>query len=270
MVSPLPLVWGAVSTTSLSFDRAADYYDRTRALPADVRRTVLELLRTEIGGRSPALEIGVGTGRIGLPLLSAGIELIGIDVSAPMLRKLLQNAGGGAPLVGLADATAIPLRAGSVGSVLACHVLHLIPTWRDALAEVVRVLKPGGIFLNDLGGWKETPGPLLEIMHKFADEAGFQLRHRGANDVEEVSAAMVELGAAPRALAPVKGHRRETLDEVLRLYEEGRWSCTWQVGEDALRRAGRVTRAWAEERFGDLSQEITVDYDIHWHAYDLP
>ncbi|HEY5990226.1 MAG TPA: hypothetical protein VIV12_28150 [Streptosporangiaceae bacterium] len=48
---------------SVCFDRAAEYYDQTRALPTTGRDRVRELLICELSGGGLCLDIGVGTGR---------------------------------------------------------------------------------------------------------------------------------------------------------------------------------------------------------------
>ena len=134
---------GAVE--SVNFDRAAGYYDATRALPAATMAELNGLLAAELAGRQPCLEIGVGSGRFALPLRASGIAMAGTDISAAMLRRLAANAGGVSPFpLAQADATRLPFAAGTFGSVLAVHVLHLIPDWRVAVDEAARVLRPGG------------------------------------------------------------------------------------------------------------------------------
>ncbi|MFN2588949.1 MAG: class I SAM-dependent methyltransferase [Actinomycetota bacterium] len=116
---------------SIRFDRAVDYYDRTRALTPGTEERMVEVLARELQGRGRFLEIGAGTGRIALPLRAAGVDVFGVDLSAPMLERLLSK--GTAPVV-LGDATRLPFRDRSFGAALAVHVLHLIPAWRGAIA----------------------------------------------------------------------------------------------------------------------------------------
>src|SRR5690606_20916501 len=84
-----------------------------------------------------------------------------IDRSAPMLAKLVtkraarpvaavrgdgarpRSAGGVAAVRG--DGTRLPLADASVDAAVAVHVFHLIPGWRAVLAELARVLRPGGL-----------------------------------------------------------------------------------------------------------------------------
>ena len=84
------------------------------------------------------MEIGVGTGRIAVPLWDAGVTMTGVDLSEAMLAKLVAKTGGRVPFpIALADATQLPFKDQRFGSGIACHVLHLIPDWRRALADLV-------------------------------------------------------------------------------------------------------------------------------------
>jgi hypothetical protein len=78
---------------SVNFDRAAGYYDATRALPGTTMAQLTALLAAELAERQPCLEIGVGTGRFALPLRAAGIAMAGTDISGAMLRRLAEGGG---------------------------------------------------------------------------------------------------------------------------------------------------------------------------------
>ena len=60
----------------MNFDRAAGYYDATRALPA----AAVTELAGELAGRQPCLEIGVGTERIALPPHVAEIAMAAAEL----------------------------------------------------------------------------------------------------------------------------------------------------------------------------------------------
>ena len=76
--------------------------------PADIAATVDVL--TELAGSGPALELGIGTGRIGLPLAERGVEVHGIDLSQPMIARLRAKPGGERIRVTIGDfaTTAVP------------------------------------------------------------------------------------------------------------------------------------------------------------------
>src|SRR5947209_2586119 len=75
---------------SLSFDRVAARYDATRGYPPDVAHQIAEGLM-RLGRLKPGasvLEIGIGTGRIALPLLLQGVNVSGVDIAPLMLERL--------------------------------------------------------------------------------------------------------------------------------------------------------------------------------------
>ena len=77
-------------------DRVADTYDDwyvgEHAYLGAASSTVAFL--HELAGDGPALELGIGTGRVGLPLQEAGVEVHGIDASEAMVAKLREKPGG--------------------------------------------------------------------------------------------------------------------------------------------------------------------------------
>ena len=183
---------------SVVFDRVAGDYDATRGFPPGVEEAVADAF-VRAGGLGPAsrlVEVGVGTGRIALPLAARVGGIVGIDRSAPMLAKLVtkraarpvaavrgdgarprsagglavvrgdgarpRSAGGVAAVRG--DGTRLPLADASVDAAVAVHVFHLIPGWRAVLAELARVLRPGGLLLFSTFG----PDTLIELREAFA------------------------------------------------------------------------------------------------------
>ena len=71
---------------SISFDRAAAYYDETRITDPKSLRTIIDLLEARLTGRGPVLEVGVGTGQLALPLARRGVPVIGLDLSAEIAQ----------------------------------------------------------------------------------------------------------------------------------------------------------------------------------------
>ncbi|GAA6754973.1 class I SAM-dependent methyltransferase [Thermus thalpophilus] len=94
------------------------------------------------------LEVGPGTG-VNLAYLPDGVYWIGLEPN-PYFHPHLQRALGLRGLPGevlLGQAEAIPLPEGSVEAVVATLVLCSVEDPRRALAEILRVLKPGGRFV---------------------------------------------------------------------------------------------------------------------------
>jgi ubiquinone/menaquinone biosynthesis C-methylase UbiE len=123
----------------------ADVYDDWYADITDVDTCSAFVARLAEGRR--ALELGVGTGRLALPLAARGVEVVGVDVSAPMLERMVAKPGGRAVRAVLADMAALPLR-GPFGVVLVSFstLFNLVSAEAQAgcLRESARVLDPEG------------------------------------------------------------------------------------------------------------------------------
>jgi SAM-dependent methyltransferase len=251
---------------SISFDRASDYYDRTRSLSANATAQVTSLLTAELAGRGLTLEIGIGTGRIAVPLSEHGIEVCGVDLSRNMLDVL--RAKSDRIPVALADATHLPFSDDAFDAALGCHVLHLIPDWRAALRELTRVVRPGGAVLIDLGGWGGGDWGLIE--KRFVETAGIERARPGAGDPAEVDAEMASLGAPVRLLPPVAEVHTYSYADLVDRIEQGLYSYTWRTDPETRVRAARDLRPWVEAELGDLHARREHTWVVQWRAYDLP
>jgi ubiquinone/menaquinone biosynthesis C-methylase UbiE len=257
--------------TSRSFDRAADFYDRTRSLPADAMAEIIPMLAHQLAGKGPCLEIGVGTGRFALPLHEAGVAMTGIDLSRPMMAVLVDKAGGQLPFpLAMADATQLPFPSDAFGAGIACHVLHLIPDWPVAVAELVRVIRPGGVILIDRGG--ETKDAFIDqVRRKFMAEAGIQRRHLGADGARaDVEGALVSRGATVERLPTVVARSTTTAAALIDELEANCFSWTWPLDDRTRLRAAQRTRVWVGDELGSLNESQRVEVRINWRAYHLP
>ena len=81
-------------------DKIADVYDE---LYGDVSPAAIEMLASLAGTTGRALELGIGTGRMALPLTAKGVEVHGIDASSAMLDKLRGKPGADQIPVTVAD-----------------------------------------------------------------------------------------------------------------------------------------------------------------------
>ena len=136
---------------SVSFERAAEVYDRTRLTDPVALAGALDLLDRVLPS-SRVLEIGVGTGAIAVPLAERGRRVIGLDVSKAMLERLRAKEGAGGVAVAIADATRLPVADGAFRGAYCRWVLHLIASWREAVRELCRVVASGGVIVVEPGG----------------------------------------------------------------------------------------------------------------------
>ena len=255
---------------SIRFDTAADHYDKTRAVSDETMDRTITMLSSELRDRGRVLEVGVGTGLLALRLHEAGIPVSGLDLSAPMLAKLVEKAGGASPFpLVLGDATTMPFADRAFGAAYLRWVLHLIPDWRAALGEMARVVRPGGVLLVSLGAFDEVGTAIRarfsEITGLSTDPVGLMWGNHDALDGE-----LEGFGLRLRVLPAILEEEEEPLGSFLDAIEEGRWSWTWHVPEDARVDAVRELRPWAEERFGPLDRVERYSVETVWRAYDQP
>ncbi|MDQ1425589.1 MAG: hypothetical protein QOD72_3087 [Acidimicrobiaceae bacterium] len=126
-------------------DAMADVYDEWYGeLPQ--RAAAVECL-VKLAEDGTALELGVGTGRLALPLAARGVPVVGVDASAPMIERLRAKPGGDSVVAIVADMAA-PLPAGPFSLVFAAvNTFFLLDTERaqaDCFASVATRLTPGG------------------------------------------------------------------------------------------------------------------------------
>jgi SAM-dependent methyltransferase len=132
-------------------DRIADLYDRMTVELPDPADCVDRL--AELAGTGPALELGIGTGRVALPLAARGVRVHGIDASTAMVDRLRAKPGGGAIPVSFGDFAGVPVE-GSFALVYAVfNTFFSLLTQDDQVrcfASVAARLAPGGAFVLEL------------------------------------------------------------------------------------------------------------------------
>jgi SAM-dependent methyltransferase len=143
---PAPPDPGAtVATTFTGGDAAARRYDAWFASPwgryawGVESAAVLDALGTVTGRR--VVDVGCGTGRLLTQLAAAGAVVLGVDTDPAMLSVAATRSRG--RLV-LADARRLPLADASVQAAVAVATLEFTADPARALAEMARVVRPGG------------------------------------------------------------------------------------------------------------------------------
>jgi ubiquinone/menaquinone biosynthesis C-methylase UbiE len=129
----------------------------TGGVDPEYEEQIIPLACDELEGFHRILDVGCGDGQIARALAAQGSEVLGIDPTELHISIARERAGG--PTYELGSALNLPVENESQDAVVACLVFEHIDDVDTALAEVARVLKPGGqfsFFLNH--PLLQTPG----------------------------------------------------------------------------------------------------------------
>lgn len=260
-----------VTRDSISFDRAVDYYDSTRGYPQEVAGQAAALLAQvgRLGPESRVIEIGIGTGRIALPLAPHAGRYYGIDLSRAMMEQLRAKQQDEHIWIAQADATRLPLPADHFDLAMAVHVFHLIPNWRQGMAELARVLKPGGLFINLRD--RHLDDAFRSLWRLWAQALG---KSEGVNvgvqhdqyDSFPLDAGWIEVGE-PQTLRYERPVRPSTfLDWMRRRY----FSSTWRMSDGELAQVIDILSAHIEAHFPSPDEPVAQANEIILQAYRPP
>jgi ubiquinone/menaquinone biosynthesis C-methylase UbiE len=133
------------------FDPVASSFDRHRALPAEAAQEIRRAILASVTPARPRLlDIGAGTGRIGLPFVQAGDDYVAADVSLGMLREFMRKAHDGrcrTSLLVQANGEQLPFRDRSFDAVMLVQIFGGMRGWRRLIGEARRVLRQSGVLL---------------------------------------------------------------------------------------------------------------------------
>jgi SAM-dependent methyltransferase len=136
-------------------EEVAALYDATSASMFDpeVLGPTVDVL-AELAGDGAALELGVGTGRVALPLAARGVPVCGIELSAAMAEQLRAKDGGRRVEVTLGDMATTRLDRTFRLAYLVFNTIGNLTTQREQVAcfaNAAAHLEPGGCFLIENG-----------------------------------------------------------------------------------------------------------------------
>lgn len=131
-----------------SYARWAPVYDRTFGAITQAGRRRATAMLSELGGS--VLEVGVGTG-LSLRHYRGGVTVTGVDYSEEMLdkarAKVAEERLGNVTGLHRMDARELAFPAESFDHVACMHVISVVPEPERVMAEIARVVRPGGTVL---------------------------------------------------------------------------------------------------------------------------
>lgn len=258
-----------------SFDRVADCYDETRAMPRDAEAAVAAGIVATLRALTPAprlLEVGIGTGRIAVPLVEAGTHVVGIDIAPAMLARLRAKRPD-IPVV-RAEATQLPFRGRPFDAALFVHVLHLVPDAVDALRAAAAVVRPGGLIIHGRTDYTTNDRRRVlvrarELAHELGSvDLGSSDWHREAN--RAFGAHADEVGTTIREERLAQWIEHATARDLLTAFQNRVFSATWSIPDAAMPAIVSRLTAWAEAEIGDLDRSMATEVDFTLVTARLP
>jgi SAM-dependent methyltransferase len=208
----------------------------------------------ELAGTGPALELGIGTGRIALPLIERGVEVHGVDASEEMVAKLRSKPGGADIPVTMGDFAGVPVQADYRLIYIPFNTFFGLLTQEDQVRcfrSAAEHLTPDGAFLIEA---------FVPDLSRF---------DRGQRvDTTHVDSDRVEINAAmhhPASQMVVSAHVMHT-ESGTRIYPV-RLRYAWPTELDLM---GRLAGMRLRERWGGWNLEPFTDASVkHVSVYEL-
>jgi SAM-dependent methyltransferase len=161
-------------------ERIADRYDESSAEMFDSAAVdpVIDLL-VELAGSGRALELGIGTGRVALPLAQRGVPVHGIELSNAMVARLRAKPGGEDVGVTIGDFATTTVGGRFSVAYLVFNTIMNLTTQAAQVAcfrNVAGHLEPGGSFVIEVSVpdlQRLPPGETFRVFHASNARWGF-------------------------------------------------------------------------------------------------
>lgn len=244
-----------------SFDRVAHVYDETRGLPPDIAKCVAEELArilAQVAATPRVVEIGVGTGRIAVPLSRCGVRVTGIDLSPKMLARLREKSGDVDVLLG--EASRLPFRSGVFDAALFVHILHLVPDPEATLRAALDLVRPGGLLLEAHDDRTDTARERFDaiVRQTVIDVTGIDIRRSRSYEkaVQAFANAVQAAGASVEVVRLAEWTERMRGRAMLERLARRDYSGSWAIPENAIQAVVDRVAPALEELYGDLDREV--------------
>ena len=229
-------------------------YDETSAEmfePAVIQPAVDLLAELAAGGR--ALELGIGTGRVALPLAARGVPVHGIELSKAMAARLHAKPGGRDIGVTIGDFATTKVEGSFSLSYLVYNTIGNLTTQAEQVAcfrNVAAHLEPGGCFVIELGvpGLRTLPpGERFQVFYGSED-------YWGIDEYDVANQGLIS-------------HHLESVDGTLKRFSVP-FRYAWPAELDLMAQIAGMT---LRDRWGGWNREpFTSESTKHVSVWELP
>lgn len=257
-----------------SFDRVADVYDDTRSMPEQAERELSAMLFDIVRATADPLlyEVGIGTGRVTVPLSRLGVRIVGTDI-APKMLAVLRSKNTRIDAC-LAESTRPPFRAGTFDAVLFAHILHLVPDVDATVRASIGLLKPSGLVISGTDQSREgVRGQGDEAIQRVAKAvAGIEMTSWKpyAGSLATLDGILQAWHAMPAGEATIAWTAQTTGRRHLERLARRDFSSAWMIPDDALPAVVAAATPVLEELYGGLDTTIEYERSFVVRAWRLP
>ncbi|MFX0062506.1 MAG: class I SAM-dependent methyltransferase [Candidatus Hermodarchaeota archaeon] len=233
----------------------AQIYDETRWVPDSIIEKMWDYINENclLTEKSRILDLGIGTGRLSLPLIrKQKISIIGLDISEEMLKKAREKLDTYATITGVAsfihgDARYLPFRSQSFDLIIFVHILHLIKEWKAVVVEGDRCLIPGKKQIvqgNVHISWHKTAP--FQIYWESLELQGYDKTRLGLTQYQESEDFLKQLGYSTQTFSY---HEKieVSLIKAFSMLEQRAFSSQWRVPEEKHLQAIKKVRGWMQD-----------------------
>jgi ubiquinone/menaquinone biosynthesis C-methylase UbiE len=242
-----------------TFDTLAEHYDAGRTGYSNELYNALASFG--LAPRHHVLDVGCGTGLASRPLIENAFRVTGVDVSPAMLAKARERYPAGTWVEGSAEA--LPFPPDTFDAAIGAQAFHHVDRAK-AIAELVRVLKPGGL----VGIWWKVlmdQDPVAQVRARVAQEMGGEPPQSGLKGgFKEFYAA----GLQDAALRVIPWHLTVSLDGYLN-YERSRKSVRDAFGSRSDRYFAQV-ESRLREMVGERAGYLALSYVQYLYVARTP
>lgn len=129
------------------WDRWAKRYDFAMSGDGRIYAQIVSRMKKVLDREMTVLELACGTGLLSVRIAGSVKLLEATDFSEEMIRQAKAKAHSSRLHFSVQDATSLPYTPGTFDAVVISNALHIMPEPEKAMAEIRRVLKPGGILI---------------------------------------------------------------------------------------------------------------------------
>jgi len=245
-------------------------YDETRVFDVDCFDSALDFMveRFPPSRFSKLLEPGIGTGRIAIALAERGYQVTGVDISEEMLeylnKKLLQMKRSLPISFHVGDATKLPLPDAIFDVAIAVHLFYFIQQWKQAVNEILRVLKQErSLVLMHTGTGVEVPSLNARYRELCADQ-GYSIKDVGVKSTNEVINYLTGLGCNIEWIRDRwQWTQRIQLDRALHYMKSRAYSFTTFTPNKVHSIAIEKLESELQQQFGSLTSKVEVPNQIY-------